>query len=308
MDNQEKIIMDKLTQEGIEGDIETLFKAQPPYMEVEAGYGYLGVMLLNKVTDKVQCHVCGEWFKNLGWHVHSHNLTARQYKEKFSLFYYTPLCGRSVSRQRSNNYKTHPKNKTFIERLKRMNAEGKMGGGYVKKKNPEYYKRGGNNSGQRTMAFLNSKGFCERQMLSRYLIVAGIVGNTSPSHRQLFKYDRPLYQKIVRQYGNVGNFKKKYGYALLKWGARKYTEEYILADIIKFAKENGRVPRSRDFTGNRRGNKVSKETIRKHFGSWNRALTLAGFERFPNEDNRTRKRKHLTTTFLPDIIQVGKVE
>ena len=39
-------------------------------------YGQVGVLAYDRVADKVECHICGEWFRGLNTHVlRTHNVT-----------------------------------------------------------------------------------------------------------------------------------------------------------------------------------------------------------------------------------------
>ena len=51
--------------------------------------------------EKVQCHLCGEWFVSLALHVRQiHDLTADEYREEFGLMRGTPLMGDGMREQR----------------------------------------------------------------------------------------------------------------------------------------------------------------------------------------------------------------
>lgn len=72
----------------------TLYNYKEPFMKFQEGTGYLGVLLFDGETDKVQCHFCGTWHTELGNHLHrEHNMTAKAYKEKTGLRQSTALIG-----------------------------------------------------------------------------------------------------------------------------------------------------------------------------------------------------------------------
>lgn len=49
-------------------------------------YGQLGVLSYDEVEDKVQCHICGEWFRGLNAHIRqTHHWTLDEYREEFGL-------------------------------------------------------------------------------------------------------------------------------------------------------------------------------------------------------------------------------
>lgn len=49
-------------------------------------YGDLGALAYDAIEDKVQCHICGRWFRGLNNHVlRSHGWTVDDYREEFGL-------------------------------------------------------------------------------------------------------------------------------------------------------------------------------------------------------------------------------
>jgi len=67
--------------------IQPIQKAIPPYMPFEKGYGYMGVLLLDTETDRIQCHYCGLWFKSMSRHLEKiHGFNASHYKKEVGLY------------------------------------------------------------------------------------------------------------------------------------------------------------------------------------------------------------------------------
>jgi len=49
-------------------------------------YGKVGVLNYDAVEDKVECHICGRWYRRLGNHIQpTHKWTLEEYKEEFGL-------------------------------------------------------------------------------------------------------------------------------------------------------------------------------------------------------------------------------
>src|SRR5947209_6324170 len=49
-------------------------------------HGSRGVLAYDEVTDRVQCHACGGWYRMLSAeHLKRHGLTAAAYKERYGL-------------------------------------------------------------------------------------------------------------------------------------------------------------------------------------------------------------------------------
>lgn len=85
--------------EKIESDveIENLYKdgTNAPYAKIDPkfGFGYMGVLLVHKETQKVQCHLCGNWYRAIPQHaVKKHNVTVKEYRKAFGFSTCQPLC------------------------------------------------------------------------------------------------------------------------------------------------------------------------------------------------------------------------
>lgn len=75
----------------------TLYNYKEPFMKYEKGYGFQGVLLFDGETDKVQCHLCGEWYIALSNHlIKEHAMRADQYKEEVGLIKNTALIGENL--------------------------------------------------------------------------------------------------------------------------------------------------------------------------------------------------------------------
>ncbi len=64
-----------------------------------AFFGALGKIAYDPDEDRVQCHLCGRWFRHLGGsHLgRTHGWTLAQYRDAFRLPLGAPLCARSLS-------------------------------------------------------------------------------------------------------------------------------------------------------------------------------------------------------------------
>lgn len=75
----------------------TLYNYKEPFMPFREGYGYEGVLLFDGLSDKIQCHLCGDWYEAMGNHLHrEHNMTASAYKEKVGLRQTTALVSETL--------------------------------------------------------------------------------------------------------------------------------------------------------------------------------------------------------------------
>lgn len=161
--------------------IRPMQKSIPPYMPYKEGHGYLGVLLVDTDTDRVQCHLCGRWYKMVnGKHLEKiHKLTSVEYKEKVGLYKSEPLMSyKTLSKFRTTNRNKSRKNLTNGPRFRK--------GG-----------RNGNNEGSKTIQFKNRYGTCDAQLkfrLDELILKYGRVPTTEEAGA--------LAHTFARRYGN----------------------------------------------------------------------------------------------------------
>ncbi len=73
-------------------------------MDIQTGvvplYGQIGSV--EESGDKVQCHICGKWFRNLGLHINrGHKMECDDYREAFGLARSYALCSSAFSAQQN---------------------------------------------------------------------------------------------------------------------------------------------------------------------------------------------------------------
>jgi hypothetical protein len=240
-------------------NIETLFKVEPPLTDIKEGYGYLGVLLRHKTEDKLQCHVCGEWFKALPTHVQKkHFLSTEQYRREFQLPLSFPLCSLSTSSAHSKRA-MRKENLEILKKHRNPTKASRSRGRDVH----SYFRS--------NASFLNRNDACVEQVFSRYRIICDELGKIA-NDRDLRKWDQSLSALIRRRYGKWNNFKRAIGLPTREKPSTK-NEEVIIASLRNFYEKNKRIPRSRDY---RKGQSVTEPTVRKYFGSWSRAINAAG--------------------------------
>ncbi len=70
----------------------TFYNYKSPLMPFEGGHGYVGALVFDGETDKIQCHFCGQWFDALGNHLaREHGMDAAYYKKAVGLNISTAL-------------------------------------------------------------------------------------------------------------------------------------------------------------------------------------------------------------------------
>ncbi|MEK7140488.1 MAG: hypothetical protein AAB815_01760, partial [Patescibacteria group bacterium] len=151
-------------------EIETLFKVEPPLTTLPppgvgadgkeyGGFGYLGVLLRNKKTDRLQCHICRKWFLFLATHLLKHKIKPVDYRIRFQLPLSFPLCGLKISRHgKDQALKWFFKNGKHISKGKRFKKGHKLVG--LHKRSHKY--------ASTNMAWKNMHGTCDEQLNKRY--------------------------------------------------------------------------------------------------------------------------------------------
>lgn len=256
-----------MKQNQIESDygakIETIFKAVEPFDPIKNGFGYLGILLRDTIADKIQCHICGVWRKSIGNHVSAfHKIKSKEYRKRFSLPLMYPLCAKSLSKLRSEI----SSKEDYLKRLAKVRNVKKMLTAKGRRKYTKY--------GRTCMASLNKSGACPEQIMRRYWIVADQAGK-EPNQRDLIKFDHSLWAIIRRRYKNLNEFRKAKSLKTIK-KSPLFKNDEIIAALRKFSKEYNRVPSSNDFRKTKNGY-PNVATIRNHFGSFHKAMLIAGF-------------------------------
>ena len=248
-------------------EIENLYKngTNAPYQPVkEKFFGYVGVLLSDKNTNKVQCHICGAWKHALASHIAMlHGISSTEYKKKFGFPKLFPLCSTEHSGKMAEA--------AIVRAADMKKYQFKKGHATV---NPA--KRLATLK-QRTDSPSHDNQFnlCKDQILKRINIVGDKVGHF-PSQTEMEEHDSACLSGIIVRYKTWNNFKQQNTKEDLKLRPL-YTKEKIIVKIRDWVKENKRFPVKRDF--NKTNYKYpGMNTIRKHFGSWNRALQVAGLK------------------------------
>lgn len=95
-----------------------LYRYKEPFMPVEKGFGYQGVLLMDGSGKTVQCHICGEWMAYIGFrHLKSHQTNANQYKDRFGLDQTTALVSEEHRKKLLNH--VPPKAKPWSDRTEK---------------------------------------------------------------------------------------------------------------------------------------------------------------------------------------------
>lgn len=249
--------------------IKPLYKAQAPFMEVKNGHGYQGVVMYDDAEDKVQCHICGAWFANLGQHTkRAHDVQVDDYKLEYGLSLRTALCSKKISAaHRKSGLRTYASRASGLIRASKKNRARR------RVKALSQVNRQAPNS---SMQVKNSRGLCDLQIRARYAVVKKIVGRI-PTHGDFLKYDPKLYGTACVRYGSPNGFRKFLGERQLTHNEYSTIPDInLIAALRKKAKIVGRVKVKHFNKSN--GIYPHYTVFYRAFGSWANTLRMAGLK------------------------------
>lgn len=238
-----------------------------PLKKYEKGFGYIGVVSYSKEKDKVQCHICGRMFRNVGSHsALNHKISAEKYKEMIGLGQNTALVGEGTRTLLITAHKDIPSfsqkgksKKQIVSHMKKMSKNGVTKGK-------------GSRKSSWTLERRNEEGLCPDQLIDRIIKLTEKLG------------ERPTAKQYAEEYGSFSSIITVYGTwnkALEIAGIDTYTKEkgmrsdpqYLLENMRMFYQKYERTPRQSDM---RRGLLPNHQIYNKVFGTLNRARQLAG--------------------------------
>lgn len=250
----------------------TLKHYKEPLLPVKKGFGYYGAIAISRKDGRIQCHICGNLFGNLGLHLyHQHEITVTGYKEKFKLSRSTALISEEVRMKMKEQALEMFRNMTQEEREKRARRAraGCKKGSRV---------RLGSSLKERLEA-KNKKGTCPDQLLETIKKCAEVLGHTPTKNEFIGYYNSQRYVHLI--YKTFGSWGKAIEMANLSSEPRtpntrkRYSDEELLDYLSIYWSENGRVPTETDC---RRGLIPGSWLYRRRFGSLPKARKLAGIE------------------------------
>lgn len=108
-----QVVLNKIKYESPSGFV-NVGKYIPPFEKVKNGFGYMGVVVEDYESGKLQCHICGEWFEIFNFHLkNKHGINSNEYKERFGLSKSTALLTKKIRLKQSKVMielnKTNPK-------------------------------------------------------------------------------------------------------------------------------------------------------------------------------------------------------
>lgn len=232
---------------------ETYHGYKEPLRSFLGGYGYIGVLSQDENGEKLQCHICGEYYSRLNNHVRmAHKIKVDEYKQRVGLSKGTALVGDKIrEKQIEVAKKNYPKVRDRLHAGAREKRAERGGGG-----KPESMER------------KNKKGTCPDQLLARIVAVTKDLGRVPTKKEYQEHQDGGFLLAIKRTFGSWEEALSQIGMA--RSGKHKnYSELELLNFIILFYKINHRLP---SYSDSRRGLIPPTSQYSKQFGSLSFAI------------------------------------
>jgi len=212
----------------------TFYNYKTPLMKFEKGHGFIGALVFDGETDKLQCHLCGEWHAYLPNHLaREHNIKASAYKEMVGLNQSTALISeKQRAKLIANGLDIRKKN---LRPGGKQSEESKRKISETLKKNSAEMK--------------NLRNTCPEQLISRLKNRYVELGRT-PTEDEL-----PFHETIRKVYGSMKTACKIAGIPYRKPSVtvanqlglrKKYPRIACVEWIRNFYDSNGRLPKYRD--------------------------------------------------------------
>jgi hypothetical protein len=255
--------------EGAPSGYVRLYNYKEPFMEFVGGYGYEGVLLFDGMTDKIQCHFCGNWFENLAGHISRHALNAKRYKKKVGLHTTTALINEAVREKLVAS--------GMEKRIQNLTKRGKMSeetavygsiknaieiAGLAYRKKGEGLNKTKKRWTEKEAIEFVSDFFKKKDYLpSKTQMPSGLATS--------FRRKRLNQEKV---FAFVIKHKGKYE---TKEAINGFNSQQLAMVLQNFYKQHDRVPSESD---QRRLFVPSRQLYAQHFGSWKLALEAAGIK------------------------------
>lgn len=211
-------------------------KWEPPFMPVDGGHGFLGVLAEDFETGELQCHICGKWFPQLSTHiVLGHKMeNCDEYRTEFGLFKGTALKSKKLRLIQSKT-------------ISRLQKEGKMHvgtrlGNKVGKspfKKGKHNKYAANRKGwKKPVEGANQYGRCDLQIMTKIMDLQKKLGKT-PSLVEIKKeYGGGIISVMHSRYGSYVEYCRDYlKIEPLRSAANPWTEKQWKNHLIEVGRD-----------------------------------------------------------------------
>lgn len=217
----------------------TIGHYKEPLMPVENGYGYLGALCITKDGSKLQCHICGSLFADVGSHIRqSHKVSLDEYREVYQLARGTSLISETERLRRKEHGQRLNANLTPEQRKEKSRT-----GNRIRNKNGYYQPKN-------RLETENMRGTCPQQLIEKIREVAKDLGHTPSLSEFITETGGQRFKHLI--FKVYGSWKEALKVAELtptepaKGGYRKYTNEELLEYLSIYAQEYGKIPTATD--------------------------------------------------------------
>lgn len=261
-------------------DLTIVYDYKEPLATVSrsVGFGYYGCISGSQDLNRIQCHICGKLFRDLNVHARNvHELTPKDYKDKFSLAYETKLISPKMKQERRDTYMaTFNLKEREKNRKKALKASMKATTGKVHARS------------EISLETKNKRGSCPNQVIAKILEVTKKLGH-QPSQREFmiqeggekyFRYIRRTFKtwneaikvaklvpKTKKENSHKGKYQRRHP------GKRGYSKEELVEYLRLFTQEEQRIPRCCEFG---LGILPHIRTYQNHFGTLEKARSVSG--------------------------------
>lgn len=267
----------------------TFYNYKEPLMKFTEGYGFVGALVFDGKTDKIQCHFCGEWLGSLPHHLRrEHNMTASEYKERVGLLQTTALISESARAKLIAS--------GLDKRLQNLRAGGKMTK-EVREKIRATCKKNGSNPEQ-----LNLHGTCPEQLIARMQKIARENGDKLRM-RDFDNFD----EIVIKTYGSIKNACEIAGIPYREVGRtlknelirKSYTDDRAINFIREYIVRFNKSPKRRDFT-TQKEHRLYDRVVKNEIGL--KRLTTLAYASLP-EYRKSAERMNYTDEQLLDFLR-----
>lgn len=247
------------------------------------GFGYLGALSISLDRDKMQCHICGKLFRDVGFHTtQKHNISRDEYKEKYQIARSTSLISETLREEK--------KNRTLLYRASLSKNDAQDLVRKMKEGSDLWHKNNPSQPFEIRLETKNKRGTCPDQLIAKIQEVANELKKT-PSKREFITAcgTQRFVHLIYSTFGSYNAAIERAGLvANQKWttpvgfSKPRYSDDELLDYLSLVYREEGRIPTETDA---RRGLIPNTDIYRRRFGSMAKARELAGIQ----EDIPSRK-------------------
>lgn len=248
----------------------TFYNYKEPLMKFtnpdgEGGHGFVGALLFDGISGKVQCHLCGKWFEALSSNhlQREHSMTAKEYKKVTGLMKSSALI--------SEKYRASLIANGLERRVKNLkNQKGVKRSAAVRRKIRETLR-------ENRDEMKNLRGTCPEQLIERLVEQYRKLGRT-PTRREL-----SCEEALIATYGSMQRACQLAGIPYRKPGetnvVSKFTEDYLINFTRDFFDKNGKLPTYVSGGKKHQGYTAGMHNSLKKFGRTNiqkKALNMDG--------------------------------